>query len=232
MSASITPTRRRPDGPPAGVLAVVTLVLSIASIVIPLAVSGTGYPTPASSPEAHAAYVGAHPIAGILTGFLVFGAATPLGIYAATVYARQLRLGIRVPGPGISFFGGIAASVVLAVSGLLTWALATAATGVDPAVVRLFDDVAFALGGAGFAGGLGLLIAGIAVPALVLHLTPRWLAWAGLVLAAIGELSILSLLWSGFDVMIPITRFLGLLWLAAVGFLLPRDRRDVPRTDR
>lgn len=37
--------------------------------------------------------------------FFQFASAIPLGIYAATVYARQLRLGIRVPGPVISLVG-------------------------------------------------------------------------------------------------------------------------------
>jgi hypothetical protein len=227
-----TTAPRRPDGPPAGVLATIVLGLSIAAVVVPLALAHTGFPTPASTPDEVAAYLTDHQLAATLAGLFTFAASVPLGIYAATAYARLLRLGIRVPGPNIAFVGGITASVLLAGSGLLIWSLAQAAAGVPGPVLHLLCDLVFAIGGIGFVGGLGLLIAGIAVPALILRLVPRWLAWAGLVLAAASEVSFLGLLWPGFDVLLPVGRFAGLLWLAAVGFVLPRHRHDVPRVRR
>jgi hypothetical protein len=226
------PAGHRPDGPPAGVLAMVSLALSLCAVVIPLLAPGTGYPTPSTSPDAVATYFTGHALVVTLTGFFTFAASVPLGIFTATVYARLLRLGIRVPGPNIAFFGGITASILLASSGLATWALGQDAAGVAGPVLRLLNEFAFALGGVGFVGGLGLLIAGIAVPSLVLRLVPRWLAWTGLVIAAASELSFLALLWSGLDVLIPIGRFGGLVWLIAVGFLLPRNRHDVVREVR
>jgi hypothetical protein len=200
----MTDNDRRPDGPNAGILAIVALGLSIASALAYLAGS-----------------------LATLTGFLAFGASVPLGIYGATVYSRLLRLGIRVPGPSIGFFGGTAASITLAASALLVWAQGQMAADAPAAVVRLASDAAFALGGVGFATGLGLLMAGIGVPALILRLTPRWLAWTGLVLAALGELSFFTLLVPGLAFMLPIVRFAGLAWLTSVGFLLPRNRHEV-----
>lgn len=197
--------RRRPDGPPAGVLGIIVLTFSIAAAIAHRADSGHW------------------------TGVFVVAASVPLGIYAATAYARLLRLGIRVPGPNIALVGGITASILLAASGLTTWALARQDTPLPSPVSGFVDDVIFGLGGIGFAGGLGLLMAGIAVPSLILRLVPAELSWAGLVLAAIGEISFLSLLWSGFDILIPITRFGGLIWLIAIGFQLPRTRHEVPR---
>ena len=70
------------------------------------------------------------------------------------------------------------------------------------------------------------------MPSVILRLVPRWLGWIGQLLAAIGEVSFLSLLWDGFNALLPITGFGGLIWLAAVGFLLPRNRHDVPRRTR
>jgi hypothetical protein len=99
----------------------------------------------------------------------------------------------------------------------------------SPALVHAFAYLTYALGGVGFVGGIGLLIAGAAVPSLILRLTPRWFAWVGLVIAAISELSFFALIWSPASVGLPIGRFAGLLWLIVAGFLLPRDRRDVPR---
>jgi hypothetical protein len=219
---------RRPDGPPAGILAGVALVLSICAVLVPLAVAGTGFPTPTTTAADVARYFTDHAFAATLSGFFTFAASVPIGIYAATVYARLLRLGVRVPGPNIAFMGGITASILLAVSGLLTWTLGQAAGGVSPSVLRLVGDAVFALGGVGFVGGIGLLIAGVAVPCLVLRLVPRWLAWVGLIVAALSEISFLALLWPGFDALLPVGRFVGLLWLIVVGFLLPRTRHDVP----
>ncbi|MHA7984220.1 hypothetical protein ACX9R5_00310 [Rathayibacter sp. CAU 1779] len=200
-------TRRRPDGPPAGVLGIIVLAFTIASVVAYALDSG------------------------FWTGFFTFAASIPLGIYAATVYARQLRLGIRVPGPGISFFGGVSASVLLGLSGLLGWAQAQV-SALPASVTKLLTETVFVLGGVGFVCGLGLLIAGIAVPAVILRLVPRWLGWVGLVLGALGEIAFLALLWDGLDVLLPIVRFGGLIWLAVIGFLLPRNRHDVDRSAR
>lgn len=220
---------RRPDGPNAGVLAIIVLVLSIAAVALPAIAAGTAYPSPLTASDATARYFRDHSVSTNLTGFLAFGASVPLGIYAATTYARLLRLGIRVPGPSISFYGGTAGSVMLGASGLLVWALGQSAGEAPAAVVRIVADTAFALGGFGFAAGTGLLIAGIAVPAFILRLTPRWLAWAGIVLAALGEISFLGMFWPGLDYLLPIVRFVGLAWLAAAGFLLPRTRHEIPK---
>ncbi|MGN7799625.1 hypothetical protein [Leifsonia sp. 22587] len=230
MTETTTSRRRRPDGPNAGVLAVVSLALTIASVLVPpLLASGTSFPSPLGSTAAVSGYFVQHPAAASVAGFLVFAASVPLGIYAATVYARMQRLGIRVPGPTIALVGGIAASILLSISGLLAWALGQPVAGRPPALLHTLDYVVYALGGVGFVGGLGLLIAGIAVPALILGLAPRWLAWAGLILAGLSELSFFALLIPQLALLLPVCRFLGLAWLSVVGFLLPRDRHDVPR---
>ena len=76
---------------------------------------------------------------------------------------------------------------------------------------------------------LGLLFAGLCVPALFMRLLPRWLAVSGLVLGAIGQLSALSLVIPGAFFLIPLTRFPGFLWLIAAGFTLPRTRSAAAR---
>jgi hypothetical protein len=72
-----------------------------------------------------------------------------------------------------------------------------------------------------------LLVAGIAVPALILRLLPRALAGSGLVIAAVAELSTLSLVVPALAVLLPIARFPALIWLVVAGALLPNDRRKV-----
>ncbi|RDV46789.1 hypothetical protein DOE76_01775 [Leifsonia sp. ku-ls] len=227
MTESAAPTpSRRPGGPPLGPLAIVTLSLTVAAVAV--LVAGTGsVPDPFADPAAVAAWYAEHTVAVRVGALLQFGAAVPLGILAASAYARQLRLGVRVPGPVIGLFGGIAASIALSTSALVTWSLTGAlgpgADGVAAALARL----AFALGGVGYATGLGLLMAGIAVPAYILRLVPRWLAGVGLVLAALGELSFLSLVIDPLQALLPVVRFGGGAWLIAAAFLLPvaRPRR-------
>jgi len=229
MTEIETARRHRPDGPNPGVLAIVSLALTIASVLVPpLFAAGAFFPSPLGSTDAVNHYLSGHRDAVTATGFLAFAASVPLGIYAATTYARLLRLGVRVPGPNIAYFGGIAASVLLSISGLLTWAIGQPVTGQSPALLHTLDYIVYALGGVGFVGGLGLLVAGIAVPTLILRLAPRWLAWVGLVLAALSELSFLALVLPPLTFLLPIGRFLGLAWLLAIGFLLPRNRHDVP----
>jgi hypothetical protein len=219
---------RRPDGPPPGIVATVGLALTVASVTVAAALSGGEPIISPMRPTADVAnYYFAHRGAAVAAGFFTFGTSVPIGIFAATVYSRQLKLGIRVPGPKISFFGGIAASVLVGLSGLATWVLGQHVAGQPDALIQTIALLAFAAGGPGFVVAVGLLIAGIAVPGLILGLVPRWLAWIGLILAALSELSLFSLLLPHATVLLPVGRFLGLLWLVVTGFLLPRNRHQI-----
>ncbi|MGH1548374.1 hypothetical protein ACRAWB_04005 [Leifsonia poae] len=208
-----------------------SLALTLAGVIVLIAGTGSA-PDPFAAPQEVAAWYGLNQAAVRIGALLQFGAAVPLGILAATVYARQLRLGVRVPGPVIGLYGGIAASLSLMTSALITWSLSyPTGPGADGTVAAL-ARVAFGLGGVGYATGLGLLIAGIAVPAYILRLFPRWLAAIGLVLGALGELSFLSLALDPLQFFLPVVRFGGGVWLIAVGFLLPVSRpKRGPRTD-
>lgn len=233
---------RGPDGPPAGIVATVSLALTVAGLAVSAALGGGpqgsaalggGLPaSPLGSTGAVAGYYLAHPGVAVAAGVLAFGASVPLGIYAATVHARLLRLGVRVPGPHIAYFGGISAAVLAAVAGLLEWVIGQPVTGQSPAVIHTLAYAVYALGGVGQVGGIGLLVAGIAVPSLLLRLTPRWLAWLGLVLAGLSELGFVSLVAPVFSFTLPVGRLGGLLWLVAVGFTLPHNRNDITRSTR
>ena len=211
-----------------GILAVVHAGLFLLALIVGFALSGAGvFLSPFAGADAVAAHAHAD-WAGIRVGaMLQFGSAVPLGIYAATAFARLQRLGVRVPGPAIGFAGGVTASILLMVSAFGSYLLSRPELTSDPRLALAFSFLAFIAGGVGYVVGLGLLIAGIAVPGLILGLLPRWLAWAGLVVAALSELSFLSLVVEPLQFLIPIGRFAGLAWLIAAGFLLPQDRRDV-----
>jgi hypothetical protein len=100
----------------------------------------------------------------------------------------------------------------------------------DDALVHGLSTLSFLVGGVAHVVPLGLLVAGIAVPALILRLLPRTLAWAGLLIAVLAELSTLSLIVPALAVLLPIARFPALIWLVATGALLPtRQRKADPR---
>lgn len=232
LSPRHTSSATRSGGPNPGILAAVSLGLTIGGLLSSAILSGgQTFVSPFSPAGQVAAYFRGNPDAARFASLFQFGSAVPLGIYAATVYARQLRLGVRVPGPAIGFFGGITAAIFLMLSAALGWVLSRPEITTDLTLTHALSFLAFITGGVAFVVGLGLLVAGIAVPALILRFVPRWLAWAGLVIAALSELSFFSLALEPFQFLLPTGRFGGLLWLVAVGFLLPRSRAAANRQE-
>ncbi|MCY7402742.1 MAG: hypothetical protein LH477_17635 [Nocardioides sp.] len=210
-----------------------SLVLTVAGLVASaIMTGGHTYVSPFSEATQVAEYDRQNPDTLRLASMIQFGSAVPLGIYAATVYSRQLRLGVRVPGPGIGFFGGITAAAFLMLSALMGWLLSRPEITTDVTLTHALAFLAFIAGGVGDVVGMGLLVAGIAVPALILGFVPRWLAWTGLVIAALSELSFLSMVIEPLQFLLPIGRFGGLLWLVAVGSLLPHHRSAANREAR
>jgi hypothetical protein len=232
LSAHHTSSRTRSGGPNPGILAAVSLGLTIGGLLSSaILTGGQTFVSPFQPVGEIAAYFHGYPDAVRLASAFQFGSAVPLGIFAATVYARQLRLGVRVPGPAISFFGGTTASAFLMLSALLIWTLSRPEITSDLTLTHALTFLAFITGGVAYVVGMGLLVAGIAVPALILRFIPRWLAWTGLVIAALSELSFLAMVLEPLQFLLPIGRFGGLLWLVAVGFLLPRSRAAANRQE-
>ena len=227
MSTHTTAPARATGGPHPGILGLVSLGLLIGSLISMAALSGGGTITsPFGDTETVAGFFADHGFAVRFASMLQLGSAIPLGIYAATIYARQQRLGIRVPGPNIGLFGGTAAAILLAVSAIVTWTQSQDVVSANPELTHALAYMSFAAGGFGHVLGLGLLVAGIAVPALLLRLVPTWFAWIGLVIAVLAELSFLTMVLELLQFLIPIGRFGSLIWLVAAGFLLPKTRHQ------
>ena len=216
----------RSGGPHPGVIGLVSLGLLAASLVSMAALTGgETISSPFGDTDEVARFFADHGSAARLAAMLQLASAIPLGIYTATVFARLQRLGVRVPGPVIGLFGGIAAAVLLAVSAIVTWTQGQDVVSADPRLTHALAYVGFAAGGFAHVLGLGLLVAGIAVPALILRFVPVWFGWVGLVLALVAELSILTMVLQPMQFLIPIGRFGSLIWLVVAGFLLPTTRR-------
>jgi hypothetical protein len=222
------PRRRQPQGgPPLGLLAVISTGLLLLGIVVSAALGGV-VPSPYGAAGVIRTYFTSQSDAVHADGVLVFASAVPLAIYAATASARLRQLGVTAPGAMIALGGGLLAAGALASSGLLLWTVSRPAVRADEPLVRALHDLAFLAGGPAHVVFLGLLVAGIAVPALMLRLVPRPLAWAGLALAVLAQVTTLALVWPGLALLVPLARFPALAWLIAVGFALPHRLRSRP----
>ena len=213
-------TRRRPQGGPP----LLALALPYAALTLVALALGIGLGRPDDTPAELARVLIENQTAATVLAAAVVGASVPLAIWSATAYRRLRRLGVTAPGSAIAFAGGILASASLAFSGLVSWTAATTAPVVTPEILRALSTLAFAAGGPGFTPFFALLMAGVAVPGLILGVLPRAWAWAGLVIAALGMLGVLSLLTPVLYPLLPVGRFGGLIWLVGTSVLLPIDR--------
>jgi hypothetical protein len=223
-------------GPNPGIVAIIYTLLFNAGLCFVisfrapehLAASATAvrpyFPGPWESAQTIVAYFQSHPGAVLLCAFLQFGAAIPLGLFTATMVSRLQFLGVRAAGVHIALFGGLMAAFNIATSALVLWVMSYPAIAQEAGVLRALYYIVFSVGGVGFSVPMGLLMAGISVPSLITRLLPKWLAVSGLVLAAIGELSALSLAIPQLLLLIPLTRFPSFIWLILAGFKLPKNR--------
>ena len=210
-------------GPNPGITAIVYVSLFALSLISYFSLSnGSGYPMPLGSVDASQLIILQHPDALLANAFFGFGTAFPLGLFTAAVTSRLSFLGVRATGVSIALFGGVAASVFVALSSISIWVLSQPGIAVDKELMHALQLFGFLNGGPAFAVSMGLLMAGVSVPALLLRLTPRWMAILGLVLAALGVLSTFSLVFFPLMYLLPAVRFGSMVWMIAVGFTLPK----------
>jgi hypothetical protein len=212
--------RRGQEGPPLFIPA-----LSFAGLTIAGAIIGGSGPRPESTPQEVLAYAAANPTLVGLGAALLLGSAFPLVVFAATAVTRYRRLGVTAPGPLMGLAGAVLAAGSLIASALFGWASAQVAGLGEPGIARLLATLWFGAGGVGFAAPMGLLVLGLAVPAVLLKFLPAWLAWAGVVIGVLALLSTFALVTSALYPLIPVGRFGGLLFVVAVAVLLPRTRK-------
>jgi hypothetical protein len=232
VTTTVTPRRLPQAGPPLPPVAIAAVALFLASLIVPIALSGgTVYPSPFSSQATIVDYFRDNRVPVLLTALLQFAAAPPLVIYTATASVRLNQLGIRAPGTAIALAGGVLASAAMALSAMFTWTLTRPELLDHAELIRLLHDLAFIAGGPGFVVPSGLLVAGIAVPGLLASLLPRWLAWSGLVLAALAFVATLTVALPALAPLLPIVRFPSLAWIIFVAFRLPRRRLPANAAD-
>jgi hypothetical protein len=208
--------------PPLTFLAGIHVALFVAGVAVPaILADGAVFPSPYDNARA-VRYFAEHSDAVRVGSLLLFGSAVPLGLFGASVVSRLRFLGVRAAGVWIGLFGGLGAALMLSLSGLVIWTLSQAGVADVASTVTLLHWLAFATGGPGFTVLFGLFVAGVSLSGGLTQHLPRWLMWFGLAIAAVGELSVLTLIAPVASLSIPLTRFPGLVWLLCVGALLPR----------
>lgn len=211
-------------GPNPGITAIVYVVLLAMSLISFFSLShGSAWPMPLGPVDVSQSIFLNFPDALLANAFFGFGTAFPLGLFTAAVASRLSFLGVRATGVSIALFGGVAAAVFVALSSISTWVLSQPGIAVNKELMHALQLFGFLNGGPAFAVSMGLLMAGISVPALILRLTPRWIAIQGLVLAAFGVLSTLSLVYFPLMYLLPAVRFGSMIWMIAIGFSLPKS---------
>ncbi len=222
-----TRTTLRHAGPHLGMLAIVYTLLfnaglcAVSAFGIPFGVKQPYWPGPWEPPNVIVSYFQAHSTAALICVFLQTGALIPLGIFAATIVSRLRFLGINAAGPSIALFGGFMTVFNGVAAGFTVWAMIHPGVTQDVALTTALYYLSYAFGGPGFSVPMGLLMAGVCIPAALRKLLPTWVVAFGLLLAIAGELSWFNLVFPKALFLIPLVRFPGFIWLIATGFMLP-----------
>jgi hypothetical protein len=212
-------------GPSLILLAVVHILIFAAGLVaVAMVRHGVPYINPFAPADAIKAFLLQNPAAVRIGNFTLFGSAVPFGIFAVTVVSRLRYLGIRAAGTNIALLGGLIATIALIVSGLSGWILSLPDVVASAPVAKAINFVSFLFGGAAYAVGFGLLAAGVSVTSFFARTLPRWLVVLGMLVAIAGELSWLSLVAYPANFFIPVTRYVGFVWMLLAAIKLTRSR--------
>jgi len=219
-----TPTRKH-AGPPLWLLAILYTVLFNAGLYpVTTAAGPVHWPAPWESASVIVPYFQTHHGAVLACMFLQFGATICLGLFCAATVSQLRFLGVKSAGPWIALFGGFLTVFNGIAAGLIVWTMIHPGVVQQPSVLLGLYYLSYAFGGPGFSIPMGLLMAGVSIPAAFLKLLPTWIVVLGLVLAVAGELSWFHLVTPGLLFLVPLVRFPGFIRIIAVGFALPRTR--------
>jgi hypothetical protein len=215
-------------GPSIILLASVHIVLFVAGLVAESALRhGASFVTPFAPAEQVRMFFTQSPMAVRVSAFFLFGSAVPLGIFAVTTVSRLRFMGVRAAGTNITLLGGLVAAIALFFSGMAGWVLSVPDVSDSVAVVKAIYFLSFLCGGVLYAIGFGLFAAGVSVTSYFTRLIPRWLTFLGIFIAITGELSWFSLIAYPANFFIPITRFVGFLWMLLAAVALTRASKTV-----
>jgi len=175
--------------------------------------------------EAVGAFFAQNTSATRISSFFLFGSAVPFGVFAVTTVSWLRFLKVRAAGVNIAFFGGLTATFALILSALSGWIVSLPDIAASAPLAKVVYFFSFLSGGVAYTVGFRLLAAGVSVTSYFTRLFPLWLVVLGMIVAVAGECSSLSLVAYPANFFIPITRYLGFVWMLLVAVKLTRNRR-------
>jgi hypothetical protein len=212
-------------GPSLILLVTVHILVFVAGLVAAATLRhGASFVTPFAPAEEVRLFFAQSPTAVRVSNFFLFASAVPFGIFAVTTVSRLRFMGVRAAGTNITFLGGLIATIALILSGTTGWVLSVPEVSASAQAVKAIFFLCFLFGGAVYSVGFGLLAAGVSVTSHFMRLLPRWIVVLGMLLAITGELSSLSLIAYPANFFIPVTRYLGLIWMVSVAVALTKDQ--------
>jgi hypothetical protein len=218
-------------GPSIVLLASVHIVLFVAGLVAGSVLRhGPSFVTPFAPAQQVRLFFTQSAMAVRLSSFFLFGSAVPFGIFTVTTVSRLRFMGIRAAGTNITLLGGLVATIALFLSGIAGWILSIPDLIDLAALVKAIYFVSFLCGGVLYAIGFGLFAAGVSVTSHFTRLLPRSLTFFGIVVAVTGELAWFSLIAFPANFFIPITRYLGFIWMLLAAIWLTRGRNPRPES--
>jgi hypothetical protein len=188
-------TSRHHASPHLGLVAIIFTILFLAGLYPVTTFGGLPYfPGPWETPDVIIDFFRAKPGAVLACAFFHFGAAIVLGIFTASIVSRLQFLGVRAADAFIALFGGFATAMDMVAEASVLSAMARPGIVANGSLVLALYHLQIAFGGVGFSVPLGLLFAGVSIPAAFMRLLPKWVIGLGLLLFAIGELSSLNII--------------------------------------
>jgi hypothetical protein len=200
------------------------LVLTILYVVLLLAGGSrlsAAFNIPHDSAEKAVAFVAEHGWSIQLGSFFELLSAIPLGLFIATTVNRLRFLGVNAVGESIAFLGGIGATVLLMLSALANWCLTRPGVAESTGAVQALRSISFASAGPAFVILLGFFVAGVSLAAGQRRLIPRWVMGLGIAVAIACELATLTVLNFTAGYLIPVGRFISIIWMIGIALKLP-----------
>jgi hypothetical protein len=187
------------------------LVASLA--IIPILAPGASIPNPFGSDEAARTFLFNSAEAIRVSSCLQLVSAVCLAALGAMMTSRHQPTR-DASASGLTMVGSIGAAVLLAAAALCSWALASPGA-VDPgSAFRTLQFLPFLMGGPGWAGFFALFLAGVVRSGT--GALPKWIVLTGWFLSIVSALAMFVMLTITVSVCLPISRFIGFLWLILV----------------